>query len=140
MSGEVCKVIGECVSVRSEEVRTQLLRDTAKVSPSSLSDFDWKLKVSWPLSSSSLMSCVVLVQLVMSSDKLGTIQKPLLNLDFDLVENGRQRVESIELDQRELERLISSLEAANKVRRTGGDLQYYTLVTCLFSAFYHACP
>ena len=122
MSGEVCKVIGECVSVRSEEVRTQLLRDTSKVSPSSLSDFDWKLKVSWPLSSSSLMSCVVLVQLVMSSDKLGTIQKPLLNLDFDLVENGRQRVESIELDQRELERLISSLEAANKVRRTGGDL------------------
>ena len=55
----------------------------------------------------------------MSSDKLGTIQKPLLNLDLDLVENGRQRVESIELDQRELERLISSLEAANKVRRTG---------------------
>ena len=46
VSGEVCKVIGECVSVRSEEVRTQLLRDTAKVSPSSLSDFDWKLKVS----------------------------------------------------------------------------------------------
>ena len=45
VSGEVCKVIGECVSVRSEEVRTQLLRDTAKVSPSSLSDFDWKLKV-----------------------------------------------------------------------------------------------
>ena len=53
----------------------------------------------------------------MSSDKLGTIQKPLLNLDLDIVENGRQRVESIELDQRELERLISSLEAANKVRR-----------------------
>ena len=46
VSGEVCKVIEGCVSVRSEEVRTQLLRDTAKVSPSSLSDFDWKLKVS----------------------------------------------------------------------------------------------
>ena len=128
MSEEVCKVIGECVSVRSEEVRTQLLRDTAKVSPSSLSDFDWKLKVS--RSFSSCFSChiyVVVVQLVMSSDKLGTIQKPLLNLDLDLVENGRQRVESIELDQRELERLISSLEAANKVR--GSDLQHYTNVT-----------
>ena len=37
--------MGECVSVRSEELRTQLLRESAKVSPSSLTDFDWKLKV-----------------------------------------------------------------------------------------------
>lgn len=51
----------------------------------------------------------------MSSDKLGAIQKPLLNLDLDIVENGQQRVESIELNQQELERLVSSLEAANKV-------------------------
>ena len=46
LGGEVCSVMGECVSVRSEELRTQLLRDSAKVSPSSLTDFDWKLKVS----------------------------------------------------------------------------------------------
>ena len=45
LGGEVCSVIGECVSVRSEELRSQLLRDSAKVSPSSLTDFDWKLKV-----------------------------------------------------------------------------------------------
>ena len=47
VSGEVCRVIGECVSVRSEEVRAQLLRDSTKVSPSSLRDFDWKLKVNF---------------------------------------------------------------------------------------------
>ena len=52
----------------------------------------------------------------MSSDKMGAIQKPVLNLDLDIIENGRQRVESIELNQEELERVISSLEAANKVR------------------------
>lgn len=46
VNGEVCKVIGECVSVRQEEVRTQLLRDSSKVTPTSLTDFDWKLKVS----------------------------------------------------------------------------------------------
>ena len=51
----------------------------------------------------------------MASDKLGTIQKPLLNLDLDISEDGSRRVESIELNKQELERLITSLEAANKV-------------------------
>ena len=53
----------------------------------------------------------------MASDKLGAIQKPVLNLDLDISENGRRRVESIELSKEELERLLSSLEAANKVSR-----------------------
>ena len=55
------------------------------------------------------------LQLVMSSDKMGDIQRPVLNVDLDLLENGQRRTESIELSQHELERLISSLEAANKV-------------------------
>lgn len=55
------------------------------------------------------------VQLVMSSDKLGAIQKPVLNLDLDILENGQPRMESVELSQQELEKVISSLEAANKV-------------------------
>lgn len=54
-------MIGECVSVRSEEVRTQLLRDSAKVSPSSLSDFDWKLKVSLLVVHTQPFSCHVFV-------------------------------------------------------------------------------
>ena len=51
----------------------------------------------------------------MSSDKLGAIQKPVLNLDLDILENGQPRTESVELSQQELEKVISSLEAANKV-------------------------
>ena len=47
VSGEVCQVIGECVGVRREEVRAQLLREASQVSPSCLTDFDWKLKVSY---------------------------------------------------------------------------------------------
>lgn len=43
---EVCKVMGECVGVRQQEVRTHLHRDSSKVAPTSLTDFDWKLKVS----------------------------------------------------------------------------------------------
>ncbi len=59
------------------------------------------------------------LQLIMSSDKLGFIQQPVLSLDFDLRENGGRRTESVELSREELEQLITSLEAANKVRERG---------------------
>ena len=63
LGGEVCSVIGECVSVRSEELRSQLLRDSAKVSPSSLTDFDWKLKVSRNTTSSTIADHMTFNQL-----------------------------------------------------------------------------
>ena len=51
----------------------------------------------------------------MSSDKLGSIQQPVVSVDFDLCEGGESRKENMELSKDELEKLISSLEAANKV-------------------------
>ena len=51
----------------------------------------------------------------MSSDKLGSIQRPVLSLDLELREDGRGREEGVELSKEELAKLISSLEAANKV-------------------------
>ena len=51
----------------------------------------------------------------MSSDKLGSIQQPVVSVDFDLCEAGESRRENVELSKDELEKLISSLEAANKV-------------------------
>lgn len=51
----------------------------------------------------------------MSSDKLGTVQQPVVCVDFDLCEGGETRKENVELSKDELEKLISSLEAANKV-------------------------
>ena len=51
----------------------------------------------------------------MSSDKLGSIQQPVVSVDFDLCEGGELRRENVELSKDELEQLISSLEAANKV-------------------------
>ena len=60
--------------------------------------------------------CFVLsLQLIMSSDKIGSIQQPLVSVDFDLCEGGQNRKENIELSKEELEKFISSLEAANKV-------------------------
>ena len=55
-------------------------------------------------------------QLVMSSDKLGSIQRPVLDLDLDISESGHKRKEHLELSREELEALLSSLDAAGKVR------------------------
>ena len=54
-------------------------------------------------------------QLVMSSDKLGSIQRPILDLDLDISESGHKRKEHLELSKEELEALLSSLDAASKV-------------------------
>ena len=53
--------------------------------------------------------------MVMSSDKLASIKEPVVALDFDVVENGEDRNVSVELSKEELDSLVSSLEAANKV-------------------------
>ena len=51
----------------------------------------------------------------MSSDKLGSVHRPVVLLDFDLRENGERKRETLELSKEELSKLITSLEAANKV-------------------------
>ena len=51
----------------------------------------------------------------MSSDKLSSIQQPVVSVDVDLCEAGESRKENVELSKDELEQLITSLEAANKV-------------------------
>ena len=61
--------------------------------------------------------CVSLSQLIMSSDKLGSIQRPVLSLDLELCEDGQGREEGVELSKEESTKLISSLEATNKVRQ-----------------------
>lgn len=54
-------------------------------------------------------------QLALSSDKIATLQMPLLNLHLDVKENGEVKPYSIEMNKDELQNLINSLEAANKV-------------------------
>lgn len=55
-------------------------------------------------------------QLALSSDKISSLQTPLLHLSLDVREEGVQRSVNLELDRDELSVLISALEAANKVR------------------------
>jgi hypothetical protein len=56
-----------------------------------------------------------LKQLALSSDKIATLQMPLLSLHLDVKENGEVKPYSVEMSKEELQNLINSLEAANKV-------------------------
>jgi len=51
----------------------------------------------------------------MGSDRISTVQEPLLTLDLDVQTTEGRRNMSMELDQEQLASLIASLEAANKV-------------------------
>ncbi|KAL9972546.1 hypothetical protein ACROYT_G018874 [Oculina patagonica] len=97
LSAEVKQAVLDSVWPRQEEVRQSLVLSTAAITNSYLKDFDWKVKMT------------------MSSDKLASIKEPVVAVDFDVVESGKDRNVSVELTKEELNNLISSLEAANKV-------------------------
>ncbi|XP_078534356.1 COMM domain-containing protein 8 [Lissotriton helveticus] len=86
-----------CIKGRKEEIRQALVERITAMSSAQLQDFDWQLK------------------LALSSDKISTLQMPLVNLDLDVRENNEVKSVSIEMNKEELQSLISSLEAANKV-------------------------
>ncbi|KAI3368069.1 hypothetical protein L3Q82_026883 [Scortum barcoo] len=82
---------------RREEISRALLDRTNSISSATLQDFDWQLK------------------LALSSDKISSLNTPLLSLSLDVRENSTLRTVTMEMNREELNTLISSLEAANKV-------------------------
>ncbi|CAN2388475.1 COMM domain, partial [Pristimantis euphronides] len=97
LSPEYQEMIMKCIKSRKPEIKDALVEKVCAMSSAYLQDFDWQLK------------------LAMSSDKLSTLQMPLVNLDLDIVQNGAIAPVSIEMNKEELQNLINSLEAANKV-------------------------
>ncbi|KAI5606846.1 COMM domain-containing protein 8 [Silurus asotus] len=87
----------QCVHARQEEIRQALVDRTYRICSTQLDDFNWQLK------------------LALSSDKLSSLNTPLLNLSLDLTEDGIQKAVNIEMNKEELNTLITTLEAANKV-------------------------
>ena len=67
---------------------------------------------------------MICCQLVVSSDHLSSIWQPLTQLDLSLTERGSNRRLRVELDETELKKLLTSLEAADRVR-----LAYVCLLT-----------
>ncbi|XP_064393067.1 COMM domain-containing protein 8-like [Halichondria panicea] len=97
LNDEMAQVVAVCLWVRREEIRGQMIGSSCNITHSHLNDFDWRLK------------------LVMSSDQLGSIQEPVVMVDFDISKDGQHTAESVELSKEELDGFVASLEAANKV-------------------------
>ncbi|KAG3260499.1 COMMD8-like [Ictidomys tridecemlineatus] len=93
------EAIMKCLKSRKDEIKQVLLKEIVDISSAQLQDFDWQLK------------------LALSSDKIATLQMPLLNLHLDVKENGEVKPYLVEMSKEELQNLINSLEAANKVVR-----------------------
>ena len=51
----------------------------------------------------------------MSSDKLSTIQEPLVSLDLDMNTVKGKKMVSVEMNKEDLKKMITSLEAASRV-------------------------
>lgn len=93
---EYQSVFLEVINARRPDIHQQLITDTNLISKSTLKDFDWQIK------------------LAMASDKLSSIQEPLLNLDLDVQNEVSTEIHSLELTREDLKNLISSLEGANR--------------------------
>ncbi|XP_075400489.1 COMM domain-containing protein 8 isoform X1 [Tenrec ecaudatus] len=91
------EAVMKCLRSRKDEIKQALLGEIVDISSAQLQDFDWQLK------------------LALSSDKIATLQMPLLTLHLDVKEKGAVKPYSVEMSKEELQSLIESLEAANKV-------------------------
>ncbi|XP_045204041.2 COMM domain-containing protein 8-like [Mercenaria mercenaria] len=89
-------VVFDVVDSRRADIRSQLLNDSHALSQANMTDFDWKLK------------------LVMSSDKISSVQEPDLALDMEVQTTEGRKTVSVELNKQQLSNLINSLEGANK--------------------------
>ena len=70
----------------------------------------------------------------MSSDKLSSVQEPVLSLDMDVKSNSDRQTVSVELSREDLKKLITSLEAANKVSNKQATLLILIKVPTLINA------
>ena len=62
------------------------------------------------------MIIMLFFQLVMSSDKLSSVHEPLMCLDLDIGDQKSNKRVALEMNKSDLQKLITSLEAAHKVR------------------------
>uniref|UniRef100_A0AAQ4R000 COMM domain containing 8 n=1 Tax=Gasterosteus aculeatus aculeatus TaxID=481459 RepID=A0AAQ4R000_GASAC len=85
------------LTARRQEIRDALLGRSNSISSALLQDFDWQLK------------------LAVSSDKSSSLHTPLLSLSLDVRDNTALQSVTMEMNREELNTLVSSLEAANKV-------------------------
>ena len=117
-------LVAECVEARCSEGQEAMLSAVAALSCGSLEDFDWQAKVGLsphtsPLVHAWLGECLCLcvcVQVALASDRVGSVQEPLVVLQLTVLEgSGVRKPHLVELNKAELDTLINSLESCSKV-------------------------
>ncbi|PIK60769.1 putative COMM domain-containing protein 8 [Apostichopus japonicus] len=88
--------IFQCLSLRKDDLQAALVEQTLSISESYLRDFDWKIKYA------------------LASDKISSVEEPLVNLSLTVNEEGTNRTIPLEMNVNELKSFITSLEAAHK--------------------------
>jgi len=86
----------EAVLARWTDTRKALVNKSSSVSTSQLLDFDWKL------------------HLVSSSDKISTVQEPVLLVNLSLENNGKKEEVLVELSKEDLDSLLESFSNVNE--------------------------
>ena len=91
------KVFSDVVTKRRSDIANALA--SSCLTENRLTDFDWQVK------------------LVMSSDKVSNIQEPVVAVNLALQSSdGSSRNRTIEMSKEGLQKLLTSIEAANKVQ------------------------
>jgi len=86
----------ESITARWAETRKILSNKVASISSSQLLDFDWKL------------------HLISSSDKISTVQEPVLLLNLTVENSGKKEDVLVELSKEDLDSLLSSFSNVNE--------------------------
>ena len=91
------KVFSDVITQRRSDIANALA--SSCLTENRLTDFDWQVK------------------LVMSSDKVSNIQEPVVSVNLALQSSdGSSRNRTLEMSKEGLQKLLTSIEAANKVR------------------------
>lgn len=91
------QLVCDTLTVRQDDIRQAFSDNVSNISHAALTDFDWNTKV------------------VLSSDCLSSVWQPLTQLDLSLSGNDSKKRVQVELDQSELKKLLTSLEAADRI-------------------------
>ncbi|XP_062502853.1 COMM domain-containing protein 8-like [Corticium candelabrum] len=92
------QVFQDSLAARRQEIIDAMKISATTVGHAQLKDFDWNLR------------------LILSSDKIAVVSEPVVTVDFKVEDcGGESKQVSLEMNRDELKKILSSLEAANKV-------------------------
>ncbi|GAM21102.1 hypothetical protein SAMD00019534_042770 [Acytostelium subglobosum LB1] len=91
-------IVADCIQARYQDIKRELTEQLTSISSSSLTDFDWKMN------------------LILSSDKINSVQESvlMLNLSVDHHTDKKEQL-LVELTKKDLDQLLSTFDQINSV-------------------------